>query len=82
MVFGKSSGWNADESLFNLSTYGGGFVIRGLALNDRAGYSVSSAGDLNGDGFDDIIVGAPTTTGSEIGQAYIVLAERALIRWL
>jgi hypothetical protein len=36
----------------------GGFVINGEAASDYSGYSVSSAGDVNGDGLDDLIVGA------------------------
>jgi hypothetical protein len=36
------------------------FVINGEAAGDRSGYSVSSAGDVNGDGLDDLIVGAYT----------------------
>ncbi len=37
---------------------GEGFIIQGDALGDQAGYSVSAAGDVNGDGFDDLIVSA------------------------
>jgi hypothetical protein len=37
---------------------GGGFVINGESKNDHSGYSVSNAGDVNGDGLDDLIVGA------------------------
>ena len=36
-----------------------GFIIQGDADDDEAGWSVAAAGDVNGDGFDDIIVGAP-----------------------
>lgn len=34
-----------------------GFVINGVDSNDRSGSSVSSAGDVNGDGIDDVIIG-------------------------
>jgi hypothetical protein len=40
----------------------GGFVISGESEGDWSGYSVSSAGDMNGDGLDDLIVGAQTIT--------------------
>ena len=47
-----------------------GFIIQGDSSFDRAGFSVSSAGDVNGDGFDDLIVGAPD--GNAAGEAYVV----------
>ncbi len=55
----------------------GGFVINGIDVGDRAGISVSAAGDVNGDGLDDVIVGAfqasPTT--SQEGAAYVVFGK-------
>jgi hypothetical protein len=33
-------------------------VINGEVAGDQSGYSVSRAGDVNGDGLDDLIVGA------------------------
>jgi Ca2+-binding RTX toxin-like protein len=51
-----------------------GFIIQGDAAGDRAGWSVSSVGDVNGDGIDDLIVGAPygDDGGSAAGEAYVI----------
>lgn len=51
-----------------------GFIIQGDEAGDSAGVAVSSAGDVNGDGFDDLIVGAPRGDdgGSSAGEAYVV----------
>jgi hypothetical protein len=35
-----------------------GFRISGGAAGDWAGYAAESAGDFNGDGIDDVIIGA------------------------
>ncbi|MCK1405118.1 Hint domain-containing protein [Bradyrhizobium sp. 76] len=51
-----------------------GFSLTGAAAGDQVGSSVASAGDLNGDGFDDLIVGAPGTdfNGSASGSSYVL----------
>ena len=44
--------------------------MTGEATNNNFGYSVSNAGDVNGDGYSDVIVGAYAYS-SETGRAYI-----------
>src|SRR4051812_21076884 len=51
-----------------------GFRILGAADEDYSGASVASAGDVNGDGFLDLIVGAPGC-GCHAGSAYVVLGQ-------
>lgn len=61
---------------FELSEIDGvnGYVINGVSRDDHAGFSVSSAGDLNADGFADLIIGAlyADPDGVETGAAYVV----------
>ena len=44
--------------LSDIEAGSGGFVINGVSADDHSGRSVSAAGDVNGDGLDDLIVGA------------------------
>ncbi|MEO1149315.1 MAG: integrin alpha, partial [Cyanobacteria bacterium J06638_22] len=57
VVFGSSSGFDASLDLSALDG-SNGFVINGIDSDDFSGSAVSSAGDINGDGIDDLIVGA------------------------
>ena len=81
VVFGHDSGFS---SSLDLSTLDGtnGFVINGVSLNDESGGSVSGAGDVNGDGIDDLIIGAPFATDQNgvfvPGESYVVFGQAAV----
>ena len=76
VVFGKASGFPATFDLAILNG-GNGFRLTGAAAQDKSGYSVSSAGDINGDGYDDLIVGAPKADlyDSDSGASYVVFGK-------
>ena len=73
VVFGKSGNITSALDLSSLNG-GNGFRIDGFDANDRSGWSVSGAGDINGDGFDDVIVGA-FRGGSGAGESYVVFGK-------
>jgi hypothetical protein len=65
---------------FDLATLNGtnGFRLDGIDAYDVSGYSVSTAGDVNGDGYDDILVGTPSADpGGDIkaGETYMVFGS-------
>ena len=74
VIFGQSS--LAD---MNVSTLDGtnGFKISGAAAYDLVGITVNAAGDINGDGFGDVIVGAPyaSPAGTYSGAGYVVFGK-------
>ena len=51
-----------------------GFKLDGEAVNDRSGYSVSAAGDINGDGVADLLIGA-SGHASYTGRSYVVFGD-------
>lgn len=81
VVFG-ATGLGASGSL-ELSTLNGanGFVINGIDESDRSGVSVAAAGDINGDGEDDLIIGANYAEPngvSEAGESYVIFGGPGL----
>ncbi len=56
---------------------GADLLLRGPRNGARFGYSVESAGDVNGDGFGDLVVGAPVYENGESAEGAIYLYHGA-----
>ena len=73
MVFGSASGFAPNLNLSDLDGTNG-FKIDGGAASDFGGLAVASAGDLNGDGLADLVVGAygADPHGEQSGSSYVI----------
>jgi len=76
VVFGTSAGFASSLQLNDLNG-SDGFRLDGAAVRDYSGFSVSAAGDVNGDGIDDVIIGAggADPNGSSSGSSYVVFGQ-------
>ena len=79
VVFGKAD-VSTNILLRDIANGIGGFAIVSTAAGEQSGHSVSSAGDVNGDGLMDIIIGGPGNgvNGSNTGQSYVVYGKATL----
>lgn len=76
VVFGKSSTASVDLA----APANQGFRIDGATVLERAGWAVAAAGDVNGDGLADALVGAPFADNNlrqGSGSAYVVFGKRS-----
>ena len=74
IVYGKAADFAANLDLGSLDG-ADGFQLDGANAFDASGIAVSDAGDVNGDGFDDLIVGAAyaASAGTNlVGESYVV----------
>lgn len=81
VVFGSKNTFPTQLILKDLNGKNG-FTINGISpgyLGEESGYSIGSAGDFNGDGIDDVIIGAPAISNVESaigGAGYILFGSK------
>ena len=79
--FGASGlGSTGSEDLASLDG-SNGFELIGIDTDDFAGWSVNGAGDLNRDGIDDLLIGAPDAdpgTNTAAGEVYVVFGSSGI----
>ena len=84
LIYGGAA-WPATIELDQLGSYGGpeGVIIYGAwgEAGGFSGISVSAAGDVNGDGFDDLLIGAEHANGgflnvaTDAGEIYLIYGD-------
>lgn len=75
VLFGKTN--IGGSGTFDLSIINGinGFFIAGIVVGNTNGFAIGSAGDVNGDGLADLMIGSPTGTGASLSSTYVLFGE-------
>ena len=71
---GSKTGWSGELSVKNADA-----TYVGMGWQERAGYTLAGAGDLDGDGLDDFLIGCPEGGSRSVGLVYLMLG--ADIQW-
>ncbi|GBR77531.1 putative integrin alpha [Candidatus Termititenax dinenymphae] len=69
----SSVAWNSEYINFRAAS------IRGAVKGDGMGTSVYAAGDINGDGYDDLLIGAPhhnSGVNTAAGRVYVIFGQK------
>lgn len=77
VVFGQAEAFDPFLQLSNLNG-NNGFIINGKESHHQLGWAVSSAGDFNNDGFDDILISAPSIEingETNVGESYLIFGK-------
>jgi hypothetical protein len=74
VLFGKKTGWSSPIELSSLNG-ANGFKLKGEIAYDNVGSAVNTAGDINGDGIDDLVIGA-AGAASYGGASYVIFGKK------
>ncbi|HLD45369.1 MAG TPA: integrin alpha, partial [bacterium] len=75
-LYGSSAGITGTITAATIGTTVSGAAFKGPGTNYIAGETVRAAGDVDADGYDDLIITATSTFTSTVqGKAYLVYGE-------
>lgn len=74
VLYGGGDALDVPRSLAEVAEGVGGFAVQGDAPEERLGEAIAGAGDVDGDGRSDLVIGAPRSGASGAGRAYVLYA--------
>lgn len=74
IVYGRAAAFPPVVSLAFIDGVNG-FRLNGATSFEQVGHALARAGDVNGDGVDDLVVGAPGNVSNSAGQAYALFGR-------